>query len=415
MFNGNNKHYSKPVTLIIATLLCFAQLFTQIGTLQAATSDDGSHREQARRIHDRLAGVPPTETVLNQMATDISNGDIAAAANRAMNNRNFYNVTLKNFITPWTNEAQTVFAELNDYTATVIGVIRDELDYRSILFDDILYTGAASGLTAYSVSNNAHYREMEIRGLDLSDPNVLKKTTQSAVTGLPAEATAGIVTTRAAARAFFIDGTNRAMFRFTLLNHLCVDMEQIKDNTRATDRIRQDASRSPGGDSRIYINACSGCHAGMDPMMQAYAYYDFEYTGSPDVGDQLVGQLVYNVGNDPETGSRVQPKFLINATVFPDGYVTPDDRWDNYWREGPNSVLGWDPALPGSGAGAKSMGQELAYSEAFASCQAKKVFRTVCLREPDGTQISNLTSNFKNSGYNLKTVFADAVSYCMGK
>jgi len=395
----NTQHHT-PVMLMLVALLCFVQTSNLLA----------GPREQARRIHDRLAGVPPSETVLTQMTTFVSGGDVTAAADLAMANRNFYNVTLKNFITPWTNEDQTVFAALNDYTATVIGVIRDERDFRDILSADILYVGNTGlGLTPYSVSSNQHYIDMESRGMDLSDQSTLVERAQSDITGLPAAATAGIVTSRAAARAFFSDGTNRAMFRFTLLNHLCVDMEQIKDNTRNTDRIRQDASRSPGGDSRIYLNACSGCHTGMDPLMQSYAYYDFEYTSNIETG-----QLVYNTGNDPETGSRVQPKFLQNATVFPYGYVTPDDSWDNYWREGPNSVLGWDPTLPGSGAGAKSMGQELAQSEAFASCQVKKVFQAVCLREPDGTQISSLTSNFKSSGYNLKTVFADAVSYCMG-
>ena len=53
------------------------------------------------------------------------------------------------------------------------------------------------------------------------------QTTQSAVYGLPAAATAGIMTTRAGASAFFIAGTNRAMFRFTMINHLCHDMEQV--------------------------------------------------------------------------------------------------------------------------------------------------------------------------------------------
>ncbi len=400
MNEKKSRHYNSLFMLTFVTLLCFVQ----IATLHAGS------REQARRIHDRLAGVPPTDSVLGLMATDIDNSNITAAADRAMANRNFYNVTLKNFITPWTNEDQTVFASLNDYTATVIGIIRDDKDFREILSGNILYLGNSNlGLTGYSNSNNLHYQEMETQGIDLSDVNALQESTQSAETGLPANATAGVITTRAAARAFFVDGTNRAMFRFTLLNHLCVDMEQIKDNTRATDRIRQDASRSPGGDSRIYINACSGCHAGMDPLMQAYAYYDFTYNTDPDTG-----QLEYNTGNDPETGNRVQPKFLQNATVFPYGYITPNDNWDNYWREGPNSVLGWDAALPGSGAGAKSMGAELAQTEAFASCQVKKVFRSVCLHEPSGTQISSMTSNFKNSGYKLKSVFADAVSYCMG-
>ena len=84
------------------------------------------------------------------------------------------------------------------------------------------------------------------------------------------------MTTRAAAAAFFVAGTNRAMFRFTLLNHLCNDLEQVKDSSYSPDRIRQDVSRSPGGDSRLFLNSCIGCHNGMDPMAQAFAYYNFD-------------------------------------------------------------------------------------------------------------------------------------------
>ena len=49
----------------------------------------------------------------------------------AMQNRAFYDVTLKNFATPWTNRDQTVFAPLNDYVATVIGMVRDDVAVRS--------------------------------------------------------------------------------------------------------------------------------------------------------------------------------------------------------------------------------------------------------------------------------------------
>ena len=73
------------------------------------------------------------------------------------------------------------------------------------------------------------------------------------------------MTSRAAAQSFFIAGTNRAMFRFTVLNHMCRDLEEIHDTTRPPDRIRQDVSRSPGGDARLFLNNCVGCHSGMDP------------------------------------------------------------------------------------------------------------------------------------------------------
>lgn len=366
-------------------------------------------RDQAQRIHNRLAGVPADAATLTQMTNLIENNNAQAAAELAMEHPSFYSVTLKQFATPWTNEAQDVFADLNDYTATVIGAIRDDVDFRRILFADLLYVGNAS--PAAAADSNAHYRALESNHADLQA--VLQPSSQVSQYGTPAQAVAGVLTTRAAANAFFYAGTNRAMLRFTLMNHMCRDLEQVKDTTRPSDRIRQDVSRSPGGDSRIFRNSCIGCHSGMDPLAQAFAYYDWD--GEQD-GDG--GRMLYNTGNDPDTGTRVQGKYHINSNNFPWGYITPDDHWDNYWREGPNANLGWDATLSGSGNGAASLGQELANSEVFASCQAEKVFKAVCLRRPadsaDTSQLATMTSAFKNDNYRMKTLFADAATYCMG-
>ncbi|MGB7904871.1 MAG: hypothetical protein WCF43_09270 [Steroidobacteraceae bacterium] len=367
--------------------------------LPAAAQADA--RSQAKRMHDRLAGVPPTEAVLASMANDIAAGRTTEAANTAMQHRAFYDVTLKNFATPWTNRDQTVFAPLNDYVATVIGMVRDDVAFDRVLYDDILYVGRSGlGVPGYSPSGNDHYEALETQGVNLKDN--LVATTQSAANGIPAEATAGVLTSRAAAQAFFVAGTNRAMFRFTLMNHLCTDLEQVQDPTRPPDRIRQDVSRSPGGDSRLFLNNCIACHSGMDPMAQAFAYYDY---------DETAGRMLYTAG-------VVRPKYFNNKDTFPPGFSTPDDNWDNYWRKGRNSLLGWDSSLPGKGTGAKSLGRELAHSDAFASCQVQKVFKNVCFRAPsdaqDRAQVQAMTASFRSNGYRLKRVFAEAATYCMG-
>lgn len=378
-------------------------------------------RDQAKRIHDRIAGVPPDAATLDQMTTDIQNDPVNGAFNAALlatNNPAFFNVTLKNFVAPWTNRDQAVFVPLNDYTATVIGIVRDNIDFRQILFGDILYVGqSGSGIPPYSISDNANYQALEDTNADLSNPQVLVKTTQSSETGLPPSATAGVITTRAASKAFFINGTNRAMFRFTMLNHLCRDLEQVHDITRPPDRIRQDVSRSPGGDSRVFLNNCIGCHSGMDPMAQAFAYYNFQYDKANDP-DAVNGFLKYNSSGDvdPVTGTRVVAKYFHNNLTFPYGYITPDDHWDNYWRNGPNAVLGWDGSLPGSGDGAKSLGEELANSHAFAQCQVEKVFKNVCLRawdEDDRTAVESMVGDFETD-HNLRNVFARSAVHCMG-
>ncbi|MCU7556066.1 hypothetical protein OCL06_15855 [Alteromonas sp. ASW11-19] len=392
-------------------------LFVVIGLLLTLPVSAGS-REQAARMHDRLAGVPAPADTLDTMAALIDAGDDHAAAMLAMEHPAFYNVTLKHWVTPWTNEAFSIYAPLNDYTATVIGMIRDDLDFRGVLSADILYVGDPGlGLPPYQTDDNAHYIALEDNVIDLQSG--LIRTSQSAQTGLPAEAAAGVMTTRAAAKAFFKDGTNRAMFRFTLINHLCTDLEGVADITRSPARIRQDVSRSPGGDSRLFHNNCVGCHAGMDPLAQAFAYYNYTYDADADPEGER-GALQYNRPGttDPQTGLRVQAKYWINNNNFVHGFITEDDGWENFWREGPNLHLGWDPALPGQGHGAKSLGEELANSDKFSRCQVTKVFREVCLRPPqdaqDRNEIDAMTASFAANGYRMKPVFANAASYCKG-
>ena len=367
--------------------------------------------EQARRIYERIAGVPPTAAVLTSMANAITaqpgQAGLLAAAAIATQAPTFYNVTVKNMVIPWTNRDQTVFAPLNDYAATVIGMVRDDVPFNTALSADILYTVNAPGLPAPSNASNAHYATAEANGVDLS--TALKASTQSATYGTPTAATAGLLTTYGAESAFFINGTNRAMFRFTMINHFCNDMQTLMDTTRPTDRIRQDVARSPGGDSRVFLNNCVGCHSGMDPMAQAFAYYNFAGT---------VG-TVTNTGTMQYTSGMVQPKYLINATNFPFGFVTPDDSWSNRWRAGINASFGWSPSLPGSGSGAKSLGQEWESAAAFASCQVTKVFTAVCFRAPtnaaDMATVATITQSFTSGGYKLKQVFQQSAAACPGQ
>ncbi len=368
----------------------------------------GLTKDQAKRMYDRVAGVVAPDATLNSM---VGMDPTQAALNIVTKDPAFYNNTIRNLAMPWTSRSQTVFAPLNDYVATVVGMVRDDVPFNTLLSADLLYVAdsgsMSAGVPAYSPGNNDMYQALDDLNIDLKAH--LVPVTQSSVTGVPAAATAGVITTRAAASAFFINGTNRAMFRFTMMNHLCSDLQTIMDTTRPPDRIRQDVTRSPGGDSSLFLNNCIGCHSGMDPMAQAFAYYNFSNTDPTTAG--TTGQIVYTAG-------QVQPKYFINNTNFPQGYVTPDDHWDNRWRGGVNQLLGWDPNQSGSGQGAKSLGQELAGSQAFANCQVTRVFKYVCFRAPsnaaDRSQVATMVASFKASNYSLRQVFADAAVYCMG-
>ena len=194
------------------------------------------------------------------------------------------------------------------------------------------------------------------------------------------------------------------MFRFTLMNHLCRDLEQVHDTTRPPDRIRQDVSRSPGGDSRIFLNNCIGCHSGMDPLAQAFAYYNF---------DETAGRMRLH------RRASCSRSTSTTRTTFQPGFVTPDDRWDNYWRAGQNALLGWDARCP-AGARREVHGPGTRQQRRLRALPGREGFRK---RVPaarramrsDRARVHSMVSSFRADGYRLKRVFAETAAYCMGE
>lgn len=350
-------------------------------------------REEAWKLHNRLTGVPPAKSTLRDMELAIQGGRPEEAAELAIQNPNFYNIVLKNWIKPWSNREQSLRTELNDYVATVLGIIRDDVPFTEVLSGDILYTVNGSS-SAYSATSNAHYIDAENRNLNLMTS--LMRQTQSALTGIPSSAVSGVITTRAAGEAFFTAGTNRRVNRFNFVNYLCHDYEELHDVNIPDIRVRRDVERNPGGDSRTYRNKCVGCHAGQDALGGAYAYYDF-------VG----GRLVYTPG--------VVVTKMNHNVYFPSGFVTTDDSWINTWAQGLNAKLGWRGST--SGNGVKSLGQMLARSKAFSQCMAKKVFQVVCLKDPINTSdvdmVNDLANRFEQDNYNMKSLFINTSVGCI--
>lgn len=371
-------------------------------TVGISTASAGP-REQAKRMHDRLTGTPPSAAVLDQMSAAIAAGDARDAALLAMENPLFYNTTVRELATPWSNRERSVYAPLNDTTATVIGMVRDDVPFDQLLHEDIVYVGTAAATDiAYSQSDNSHYDDLQSRNVDLSDPANLSQQRQSELPGavIGSAETAGVMTSRGFAEAYLVAGTNRAAVRFATLNFMCMDMEDFRDVTAWPDRIRQDVTRSPGGDSNIFLNDCLSCHAGLDGLAGAFAHFDF---------DEDAEEIRY-------TADTVQPKFLNDAGVFRHGFVTNGDTWINYWRSGPNAHVGW--AGPGSGEGPKSLGMELATTRQFAECQVQQVFEKVCHRVPNGSadlgEVERVATLFETNNRSMKQVFAETATYCMG-
>ena len=337
----------------------------------------------------------------------VAGGNAIGAANIATQAPSFYNVTLKNMAVPWTNRDQTVFAPLNDYVATFIGMVRDDVAFNTALSADLTYT--VNGSTpAASASNNDHYENAETNALNLF--TALHADHAVVDPGHPARGHRRASSPRAPRReAFFIDGTNRAMFRFTMINHMCRDMEQVHDTSLPPDRIRQDVSRSPGGDSRIFLNNCIGCHSGMDPLAQAFAYYDFDNGTAEAPGTHAPGlhrrhraaevlqqqhQLRARASSRPTTpgttaGARARTRCSAGAARCPAAATAPSP----WARSSPTAT----------------------HSPSARSRRCSR--RCASARRatpPIAAKVATMTANFKTNGYQLKQVFAETAVYCMG-
>ena len=234
-------------------------------------------RLKAWTLHNRIAGVPPLPSTLNQMENLIlqNPGEMGLenAAYLALQNNYFYNVRLKNWLKPLSNEERSKNVELNDFVATVIGAIRDSDNpnkpFSRILYDDLIYVGPSFGneVENFSRSNNNHYREIENDFLNLqnvlvermqsenidTEPNIennnRRDNTNVVVNGI--NGAAGVLTTRAYGQSFYQAGTNRSVTRHTFMNFLCKDFEDMHDTTIPDFRVRRDVEREPGGDSLV--------------------------------------------------------------------------------------------------------------------------------------------------------------------
>ena len=169
----------------------------------------------------------------------------------------------------------------------------------------------------------------------------------------------------------------------------------------------------------MFLTNCIGCHSGMDPMAQAFAYYNFSYPAS-EVGATAwpIGQIVYTAG-------QTQPKYHINNTNFPQGFNTPDDSWTNRWRSGPNQNLGWSASLTGCRPGRSVLGNGAREQRCVRELPGHSSVQDGVLprargeqprraRRGDAAQIQSMITSFQSNSYSLRQVFAEAAAYCKG-
>lgn len=385
-----------------------------------------SERDQAKQLYSSLTGGTANKAIADRYERMIKEGKTQEAAKQIVeSNEGFYNVTLKNFFTPMTNEDGSQFAELNDMSALLIGATRDEIDFFRVFWDNIMYQfdGTLTGrnrdryyledldvtVPKYNRTKNDMYQAAEEGLVPLGNRKYFIQTQQNTYTTLDGAAIAGMFSTRGFAAAYYPAGTNRAAFAYFAKNFLCKEMEELSDTSVPDFRVRRDVDRAPGGSADTYKTFCVGCHAGQDALGGAFAYYDY-----------VDGRMVYGahdvvVDGRAEVVGPVAPK--INAiNTFADGKITTSDSWINLWTEGQNEEIGWGSQTAGNGA--KDLGKMLAETKQVRTCLSQQVFETVCHRKP----VSSLDKNIVNSmaqqfdrDRNMKNVFINAAIACMGE
>jgi len=386
------------------------------GIVIAAGTAYAAPRDVADRLCNRINGVPPTAELLTSVTQLVEAGKFKEAAAACINvpQGYFFNETLKSLFLKWQSPDESNRSALSDFTTTLIGFVKDDIPFDTVLSADIVYVSNLPNTPPYSLAKTLTagnqppapdmYATLAASPAPLHNSIVrAAQTTAAGALALPADAISGVMTTREFAASYYSAGTNRRGLASVLHNFLCSDLEVIHDPTRSDMRVRRDVTRSPGGDSSLYKNRCAGCHAGMDALAGAYAFYDWDDTTTPNAP-----RLVF-------TPNTVRTKLNRNASEFPEGFVTTDSSWINMWAEGPSAKkLGWKGANTGSGL--KSLGEALGKTDAFARCMAQHAVETMCLRkavsQADLDAVDTLATSFKTGNYNLKNTFIDAAVYC---
>lgn len=403
--------------MIVRATISILMIFTLTGARVSASPDAVT---AAKKMLERLTGtkVPGDSAPLRQMADLIEQGQLRSAAFVAVQQPGFYNVTVKQMGLKMSTREESLRTPLNDFTAFLIGAVRDDLDARLLLTGNFYYRGDSAlvpaGLTVRSdvlndiVKSNNHYADLDRPDIDLTkvlrrfDNQPVFSRRDNALANNPDPA--GVLTSRAFLGAHADAGTNRRLVEFSFREFMCVPIEKWADVTAPDNRIGRDIDRFPGGDHLRFQTKCKGCHTQMDGFRGAFAKTDFRD------GMILRGPLENPNANGLKNG--VVDKLNRNNTVFKDGYVTTDSTWVNNARGPANEgFFGWRGSNVKNGADVQALGLLISNSKRFSECMAQRVFETVCRQPIVASQqtayMKDMAQRFENGKYVLRNLFVD--------
>ena len=130
--------------LVLFLSLALGVTYASAAALQASQESI----DKTKLLFRRITGVPLNnqDPRLLQMAQLIENGEDQKAAAIATEDVYFYQVTLKNMAAVMSNRTETPYVGLDDFQATFIGAVRDELDARTLLTGNYLYRDKSNNI-----------------------------------------------------------------------------------------------------------------------------------------------------------------------------------------------------------------------------------------------------------------------------
>lgn len=402
----------------LSTAVCLSMLGLVSFEATAQMTIDHSPAGKAKRILERISSskIPGDHQLLQPITTAVASGNLEEAATLALTHPGFLNVTVKNLAGQISTREETLLTPLNDFSATFIGVVRDDLDARQLLTGNFVYqadpTKIPAGITVRSnvttdiAQSNNHYQDLDRPDIDLGvvlrqvSPQPLFSNVTRTVVANPDPA--GLVTTRTFLAAHASAGTNRRPVEYMFREFLCTPLAGVADVTASDGRVGRDVSRSPGGITDTYLTSCKGCHTQHDSMRGAFARWDF-INNTP-------ANSVVEGANANGFRNGIATKMNINQNEFQYGFTTADSTWVNNTTGALNmSMIGWRGEYQ-SGDGVKSLATAFANSKRFSQCMVKRVFESVCAVGLDITKninfVGDMANRFESSNYNFKKLFS---------
>lgn len=193
----------------------------------------------------------------------------------------------------------------------------------------------------------------------------------------------GLFSTYEVGKQSFYMGTNRRGIKDIAQNFLGRQLDELFSLDNPHSYIRPDVERAPLGEPEIFENTCSGCHAAMDPLANAFVHNRF--------GGRENTVFLYDTDIIPSK---------INRIDYGEGDPVTDNTWVNYWASNPDiaPLLGFrettddngNPLSLTNGQGPNHLMRVFSNTEAFTNNIGKLLFRHICGREPQPEKITKL-------------------------